>query len=189
MKKLTFILLLGGLLVANAHADDMQDRAAASRGAVKEFGGTLLNELQAAMKDGGPLNAIGVCNEKAPAIAANISKTKGWQVSRTSVKTRNEKNAPDAWELKVLLDFEKRKAAGEDPAKLEYSEMVMGGGKHEFRYMKAIVIPENAPCLNCHGSDINPEVSAKLKTLYPNDKATGYKTGDVRGAFSIRQPM
>jgi hypothetical protein len=189
MKKLTFILLLSGLLSANAHADDMQDRSAASRAAVKEFAGTLQGELQAAMKAGGPVNALGVCREKAPAIAADISKAKGWRVIRTSLKTRNAKNAPDAWETKVLQDFEKRKAAGEDPAKLEYSEMVMGGGKHEFRYMKAIVIAEGAPCLACHGDRIAPDVAAKLKTLYPDDKATGYKTGDVRGAFSISQPM
>jgi hypothetical protein len=32
-------------------------------------------------------------------------------------------------------------------------------------------------------------VAAKLKTLYPDDKATGYQTGDVRGAFTISQPM
>lgn len=189
MKKLTFILLVGGLLSAHAHADDMQDRTAASRATVKEFAGTLQGELQAAMKAGGPVHALGVCREKAPAIAADISKAKGWRVVRTSLKTRNAKNAPDAWETKVLQDFEKRKAAGEDPAKLEHAEMVMHGGKHEFRYMKAIVIAEGAPCLACHGGKIAPDVAAKLQTLYPDDKATGYKTGDVRGAFSISQPM
>ena len=189
MKKLTFTLLVCGLFSAGAHADDMHDRAAASRAAAKEFAATLQGELQAAMKAGGPVNALGVCREKAPAIAADISKAKGWRVIRTSLKSRNAKNAPDAWETKVLRDFEKRKAAGEDPAKLEYSEMVMDGGKHEFRYMKAIVIAEGAPCLACHGGNIAPEVTAKLKTLYPDDQATGYKTGDVRGAFSISQPM
>ncbi len=189
MKKLSFILLLSGLFSANVLADDIQDRSAASRAAVKEFAGTLQGELQAAMQAGGPVNALGVCREKAPAIAADISKAKGWRVTRTSLKMRNAENAPDAWEKKVLQDFEKRKAAGEDPAKLEYAETVMGGGKQEFRYMKAIMIPEGAPCLACHGGNIAPEVAAKLKVLYPDDQATGYKTGDVRGAFSIRQPM
>jgi hypothetical protein len=189
MKQLAFIFLVGSLLSANAFADDMQDRAASSRAVVKDFAGNLQGELQAAMKDGGPVKAIEVCSNKAQAIAADISKTKGWRVGRTSLKVRNDKNAPDAWEVQVLLNFEKRKAAGEDPAKLEFSEMVMGGGKHEFRYMKAIVIAEGAPCLACHGAKIAPEVAAKLKTLYPDDKATGYQTGDVRGAFTISQPM
>ena len=54
---------------------------------------------------------------------------------------------------------------------------------------QAIVIAADAPCLACHGSKIAPEVSDKLKALYPKDQATGYKTGDIRGAFSIRQTM
>ena len=189
MKSLNILLLAGGLLATAAYADDIQDQIAANRAAVKECAHTLQSELESAMKAGGPVNAIGVCNEKAPAIAADISRKKSWKVSRTSLKTRNPNNAPDAWEKKVLQDFEKRKAAGEDPAKLEFSGMVTDGGKHESRYMKAIVIAEGAPCLACHGSNFAPEVSAKLKSLYPKDQATGYKVGDIRGAFSIRQPM
>lgn len=38
-------------------------------------------------------------------------------------------------------------------------------------------------CLTCHGTDISPAVTAKLKELYPKDIATGYKEGDIRGAF------
>jgi hypothetical protein len=189
MKSLNLLLLAGGLFAITAYADDSQDRIAASRVAVKEFAQTLQGELQSGMKAGGPVNAIGVCSEKAPAIAADISKKNGWKISRTSLKPRNPNNAPDAWETKVLQDFEKRKTTGEDPTKLEFSETVMDGSKHEFRYMKAIVIGEGAPCLACHGSKIAPDVSAKLKTLYPKDQATGYNTGDIRGAFSIRQPM
>jgi len=41
----------------------------------------------------------------------------------------------------------------------------------------------------CHGEKTDPAVGAKLKTLYPQDQATGYKQGDVRGAFTITQPM
>jgi hypothetical protein len=55
--------------------------------------------------------------------------------------------------------------------------------------MKAIAIPANAPCLICHGEKIDPAVDARLKTLYPQDQATGHKQGDVRGAFTITQPM
>ena len=44
-------------------------------------------------------------------------------------------------------------------------------------------------CLKCHGENIDPAVKAKLGELYPNDKATGYKLGDLRGAFTVRQEM
>jgi len=189
MKKSLFVAIVVSLSSVSTFAADLDDRAAASRAAVKEFAASLQLELGAAIKAGGPVNAIEVCNTKAPAIAADISKKQGWKVARTSLKVRNPKNAPDAWEAKVLKEFEARKAKGEDPTQIEYSEMIMGKGKHEYRYMKAIAIPANAPCLTCHGEKIEAAVDAKLKALYPQDQATGYKQGDLRGAFSITQPM
>jgi hypothetical protein len=56
------------------------------------------------------------------------------------------------------------------------------------RYMKAIPTAAK-PCLACHGAKISPEVAAKLDDIYPEDKARGYGAGDIRGAFTIRQPM
>jgi Protein of unknown function (DUF3365) len=187
MKNTLLTAIVASLFSASTFAGDLEDRAAASRAAIKEFATSLQGELGAAIKAGGPVNAIEVCSTKAPAIAADISKKQGWKVARTSLKLRNPKNAPDAWEAKVLKEFEARKAKGEDPAQMEYSEIIVG--KHEFRYMKAIAIPANAPCLTCHGDTIDPAVGTKLKTLYPQDQATGYKQGDVRGAFTITQPM
>jgi len=87
----------------------------------------------------------------------------------------------------VLNDFEKRKADGANPKKLEHYEVVTENGKKMFRYMKAI--PTAEVCTKCHGQNINPAVKAKLNELYPNDKATGFKAGDIRGAFTITQPM
>jgi hypothetical protein len=40
-------------------------------------------------------------------------------------------------------------------------------------------------CLGCHGKNIAPEVQAKLDELYPEDQATGFSEGDLRGAFVI----
>jgi hypothetical protein len=189
MKKYLLGAMVVSLFSASAFAADLEDRAAASRAAVKEFATSLQDELGVASKAGGPVNAIEVCSIVAPAIAADISRKQGWKVARTSLKPRNPKNAPDAWETRVLKEFEARKAKGEDPAQMEHSEMIMGKGTHAFRYMKAIAIPANAPCLACHGEKIDPAVGAKLKALYPQDQAIGYKQGDLRGAFTITQPM
>jgi len=38
-------------------------------------------------------------------------------------------------------------------------------------------------CVTCHGQTIAPELAAKLGELYPNDQATGYVAGDLRGVF------
>jgi hypothetical protein len=41
----------------------------------------------------------------------------------------------------------------------------------------------------CHGSDIDPYVDARIRELYPDDQARGFKPGDIRGAFTITQPL
>lgn len=175
-------------LSATVHAEPTVDpRIQASRAAIQQFAGMLKGELQAAMKAGGPTQAISVCQERAPEIAASISKEKGWDVGRTSLKLRNPANRPDAWELAVLEKFEQRKAAGEPVKTIDYSEVVEVNGQKQFRYMKAI--PTQAPCLNCHGTDLKPAVVEKLDAFYPQDKARGFSEGDIRGAFTITQPM
>ena len=55
---------------------------------IKEFAATLKGELEAAMKSGGPTKAIGVCKDRAPAIAADLSARSGWEVGRVSLKAR-----------------------------------------------------------------------------------------------------
>lgn len=71
---------------------------------------------------------------------------------------------------------------------MDYSEFVELDGKKVFRYIKAI--PTGEICLNCHGGDtVKPEIEALLAEFYPNDKARGYSAGDIRGAFTIIQPV
>lgn len=159
----------------------------ASRETVKAFGSALKNELVTAMKEGGPVNALGVCNLKAPEIAQQVSSDRDMKVSRVSLKNRSLAGEPSEWQRAVLNDFEARKAAGESPQALEFSEVVEYGGKNMLRYMKAI--PAGEVCMKCHGSNIAPEVQSKLSELYPNDKATGFSVGDLRGAFVVLQEM
>ena len=178
----TVVLSLALTSAANA-SNDLKPYAQKSKAVVKEFMTQLKGELEGAMKAGGPINAIGVCNKMAPVIAKNLSEKHGWDIARTSLKTRNASNAPDSWETKVLKEFDARKAKGEDVKPMAYFEAV----DNSFRFMKAI--PTGEVCLKCHGENIAPPIKAKLKELYPDDMATGYKLGDVRGAFTITQPM
>lgn len=175
------------LFTCTASADTAMDNSAQARGLVKKFGMSLKGELGKGMKSGGPVAAIEVCNTKAPGIARDVSHTSGWEVGRTSLKLRNPSNQADSWELKVLNEFEARKAVGEDPKKMEYSEVVESNGQKSFRYMKAI--PTAKVCLNCHGAEVKPEVGKKLQMLYPADKARGFRVGDIRGAFTLSKPL
>jgi hypothetical protein len=158
---------------------------------VKEFFGQLKGELTKSMKASGPVATIEVCNKTAPSIAKSLSEKHEMKVARTSLKTRNSANAPDAWEEKVLKEFEKRRAAGENPKDMAFFEIVEEDGKKNFRFMKAIGMPplKKMPCLKCHGENIDPKITAKLDELYPDDKARGYKPGQIRGAFTITKPL
>ncbi|HRC72244.1 MAG TPA: DUF3365 domain-containing protein [Candidatus Competibacter sp.] len=160
----------------------------ASREAAQQFGAALKEALQHAIDNGGPANGISVCHDKAGQIAAEFSQQKGILIGRTSLKTRNPNNAPDNWELAVLKQFEARKDQGEPADSLEFAAVIEDDqGKKTFRYMKAI--PTAALCVKCHGESIEAEVEGKLKELYPNDQARGFKEGDLRGAFTLAAPV
>jgi len=153
-------------------------------GIVKKFGGSLKPELKQAIQSGGPAHAISVCAEKAPAIAQSLSNETGWIVKRVSLKARNSQSAiPDAWEKKVLQQFDERQANGESASQMAYSEVVDG----QFRFMKAQGV--EAVCMNCHAAEIKPEVEAALGENYPDDKARGYTMGQIRGAFSLTRDL
>jgi hypothetical protein len=183
MKKQTLFILCGLLASFTASAADNQQLVAETRDAIKALGSELKATLQSSMKSEGPLKAISVCNVKAPQLAQKVSAEKGMEVARTSLKTRNPLNAPDPWELSVLEQFEHRKAEGEALKTIEYSEIVQHNGNRVFRYMKAI--PTDDVCLTCHGTQIPESLSAKLEKLYPDDQATGFSKGDIRGAFTV----
>lgn len=149
----------------------------------------LLEVLGTEIAKGGPESAISVCRDKAPAMAKAASEKSGWAIRRVSLKNRNPKAVPDAWEASVLEEFDRRAAAGENPAGLERGERVAVDGKQVYRYMKAL--PTQELCVQCHGAadKISPVVQAKLKELYPDDKATGFAIGSIRGAITIKKPL
>ena len=43
-------------------------------------------------------------------------------------------------------------------------------------------------CLACHGSEIVPDVADRISELYPEDRATGFAVGDLRGVFWVEFP-
>ncbi|MBT3071568.1 DUF3365 domain-containing protein [Rhodomicrobium sp. Az07] len=180
-----FAVFLG--LTAHAVADEQSDALAAeARGIIAQFAEKLKSELTGAIKVDGPLKAIEVCHVAAPAIAADSS-AGGWVVGRTALKLRNPNNAPDEWERSVLEDFDAARSKGADVTKLQRVQIVEKDGARTFRFMKAIPVAEM--CLTCHGEVIKEPVREKLTELYPQDRATGYKEGDIRGAFTLSRPM
>jgi len=183
--------LLSPLLFVNAvNGSDVDHAVLKSEGkrVFMEFGGKLKGHLKGGLKSGGPTEAIAVCNEVAPSVAAELAKKYDIELGRTSLKLRNPKNAPDTWETQVLTQFEERKAKGEKVGKIAYSEIVEEDGQRYFRMMAAIPTAKK-PCLACHGGSIKPAIAKKLDTLYPADMARGFKAGDIRGAFTLKRKL
>lgn len=191
MKRLTLALPL--LLLAGCAGTPNAEKQAALTDAARQTAAGLLQslggELKAAMTAGGPAEAIVVCKERAPKIAAEAAQKTGFSIRRASPKNRNPKAVPDAWEAEALASLEKRLAAGEKPETLDMSVVVDTAEGKMFRYAKAL--PTQAVCLNCHGDPdkLSPEVKAKIATEYPNDKAVGYSAGMLRGILSIKKAL
>jgi hypothetical protein len=184
------IFTLAALVAAPALADDMEKMKGESRQAAMGFAKQLGGELKKEMDSKGPDSAIDVCKTVAPAIASDLSRKNGWKVSRVSLKARNPVlGTPDAFEQKVLADFDARVAKGEKAETLEHAEIVTEPQGKFFRYLKAM--PTQELCLNCHGTSekVADVVKAKLKGEYPHDKATGYGVGQVRGAITVKRPL
>jgi len=154
-----------------------------SRALVRSFGMQLKGELKDALEQGGPVQAVRICKDIAPRIGSELSRQSGAKVARTSLRYRNPGNAPEPWQSNVLRDFDKKAAASATTLPIEYFAVEDDGS---FRYMRAI--PADGVCLACHGQVLAPQLQEVIATDYPHDRATGYSSGEVRGAFSVTWP-
>jgi hypothetical protein len=185
MKK-TLLFTAFVTLSLNCSSDQAADVNAA-KAAIKQIAGALQSELKTAMQSGGPTAAISICNTRAIPITDKVSRQQGLNISRVSLRNRNPANAPNDWQMAVLETFQQQKSDGKDVTTLAWSETVDVGNGKEFRFMKAI--PTGEVCLACHGATLAPEVSSVLANLYPEDRATGFDVGDIRGAFVVTRKV
>lgn len=154
--------------------------AAACDSLTNQFMTELKGELMAALQDGGPAEAVGVCRVTAPDIADEYSQTPGWEIKRISSRTRNADNTPSEFEATLLAKLD---AADAPPVLYQWAPG--GDGDSTFYYLKAIRVAQ--PCLMCHGdrTTFSEELAQTLEEEYPDDQATGYQPGDLRGAFVV----
>ena len=173
-----------------AQTEDVRKLTEESRKVAMDLVTQVRGELTRELELNGPLKAVLVCKYTVPEITSAISRRTGWRVTRVSLHPRNPGLATaDAWEQKVLLDFDRRVAQGEKAEALEHSEIVTEPAGRYFRYMKALPL---APlCMTCHGGQekLSEALRAQLAHEYPFDKAIGGQVGAVRGAASIKRPL
>ena len=144
---------------------------------------TLQTNLVTSMEEGGPGQAIEFCATRALALTDSVSESLGDGISikRVSEKHRNPENAPDASEIEAIRHFE---AAQANNGTLP-DDWVQETPAGELRFYRPLTIAP--PCLSCHGDpvDMDPRVVEVLQASYPDDQATGYEAGDLRGLIRV----
>ncbi len=133
--------------------------------------------LSEAMAEGGPAHAVDFCSIEAipltRAIEAELDS--GIELKRTSLRWRNPDNAPDRWEEAILRQMDDE----------DVPEALTGPGPDgTVRYYRPL--RTGTQCLACHGVNLDPDAARLIEEAYPDDRATGYGEGDLRGVIRVQ---
>lgn len=183
-------LIIFSLLAFPAHGGEPDPKwDERSRALADQLMSELKAELGQALQQGGAVAAITVCKSRAPEIAARLSASSGAEVKRTAIRLRNPANAPDDLERAVMQGFA-AELSGASPVASVPPEAIFESRSAqgtERRYLRAIVM--QPVCLACHGTTLAPEIATAIAREYPQDAATGFETGQLRGAVTVRWPV
>jgi hypothetical protein len=180
-------LLLGACSADSAPPGPSPEKLEAARtqaaAVADELGQQLVAALGEAIQRSGPVGAIEVCQLRAPQIAAELGQQRKIEVGRTALRLRNPANAPDAFERGVLEQFERELAGGAQASSLHASRSVPDENGWRYEWLRPIAL--QPMCVVCHGDQLAPELRDELARRYPADQATGFKPGELRGAFTV----
>lgn len=145
---------------------------------IKMLGGALKSELQIQMKaDKTGLSAMLFCTAQAESITKEVnSKLPEYAlVRRTAFKVRNQANAANDLDKKIMQEYEASIVAH---TFLPTDIKVVQEGETTRIYKPLLT---KGVCLKCHGSDISKEIQKEIKRSYPKDQAISFKEGSLRG--------
>ena len=137
----------------------------------------LLANVMQAMKSGGPGYAVSFCNEQAMPLTDSLAKAHNCLIQRVSDKYRNPANKLTAQDQEIWTKI----------ASAATANTLSGSENGQVVFYKPIKIAMPA-CLACHGTagkEMDPKTFEIIKQKYPDDLATGYKEGDLRGLWKI----
>ena len=161
---------------------------AEARAVAKELTTELRKLLSEELAKGGFAGAVRVCSEQAQTVSGTFNASTGASARRVSLRYRNPNDRPDPYEAALLRRWAALPKGERAPE--EHSQVVTDPkGQQHLRFLQPIYV--QAMCLTCHGDPkaIPVEVKHVLGERYPKDLATGYQTGDFRGAVSVRIPL
>lgn len=179
--------ILSALVVTftlNAQNDSIQETAKIGETVSSALIQRLGSEVKAQMSQNGVVAALGFCNASAQALTTDVSNMTHYRVKRVTLLERNPVNRANTEESAILTSWQDmlNNAQPLPPYKI-HSEAKMD------HYYKPLLI-NNEACLKCHGNiDSQSELGKAIKAAYPNDRATGYKMGDLRGMIVVEVPV
>ncbi|MFW5634182.1 MAG: c-type heme family protein [Erythrobacter sp.] len=162
----------------------LDEAAVAARSApiAQGFAADLRTQLKSALETGGAKNAVSVCQQVAPALAESASEESGARVTRIAALHRNPQGGVPP-EMQAQYDS----LAAEPVVDGAPARRIWQAEDGRVHFLSAIPMAEQ-PCSACHGPAIDPELKAHIESLYPDDAATGFEPGDLRGALLISWP-
>lgn len=181
MKKtilLSFTLLTTPLLFGASNSAP-QDVIQTGKSATKLLVSTLGKNMKKNLKAGGAIQALDFCSQEAYTLTQNVNEKlpKGVSVKRVSLQNRSALNKPSMDEAQVLQELH----TIQTQKKKLPPYLVKQIDEHTYKFYKPLVINKQV-CLKCHGNIQDKKLASEIATRYPQDKATGYKMGDLRGA-------
>jgi len=183
MKKLILSVIIFGASIISACTSQLDKK---NYSKYQTTGNDVSNQAQAillanvgkAIQTGGPEYAVEFCNLEVSEIVDSLNNLFQCEIGRISDKNRNVNNSISSKEDQLIWQIF---------ANTSIIDTVVQD-QQDILYYKRITTAMPA-CLKCHGvpgSDINEATARKLNTLYPDDRATGYKLNDFRGLWKIR---
>lgn len=148
----------------------------------KDLKMSLMKNLSEKISKDGPVEAVSFCHANVKPIALGAAKERlaKYEFGRTSHKVRNAMNAPKEWALQYLKEFQgTNKSENSRP----YILHTLQDSKRV--YLEPLYV--EAKCLLCHGENVDKKIKDKVQTLYPQDKATGFKLGEFRGFIWVKE--
>jgi cytochrome c len=166
--------LASSLLLASTEEKATQKGGEVSSALLQKLG----SELKLQMETSGAMGALHFCSQNALTLTENVAKESKTSIKRLSTLNRNPVNKPSIEESSLMNEWENLIKNGKP---LPTHKLVTT--KSTIVYYKPILI-NNEACLKCHGK-VEGELAKAIKATYPEDKATGYKMGDLRGMIAV----
>jgi len=128
--------------------------------------------LAAKLQEGGVAAALPYCRPESYASTDSMARILKATARRVSNRPRNPEHQANLPAAQLQPDT---------------ARLVARPTTEVFTYQRPIVL-DDALCLRCHGavgSDISAADYTLIKKQYPRDQATGYRRGDVMGAWQV----